>query len=78
MMRTCDGTDPTLVRKETETFETGQGGTHYDERPGLYRYVPCACGTTFDDEVRSVIAPHDLIPGPSVVPPEYQAYLNTL
>lgn len=77
MLRTCDGTDPSLAREEVGTFETGQE-LYLDERPGLRRYVPCGCGATFDDEDHSVIHPHRELSGSPVYGPPYQAYLDTL
>lgn len=55
MIRTCDGTDPTLVMLVEQN--DGWDGMHVMGRP-----VPCNCGQTFDDVDHSTIFPHAYIP----------------
>lgn len=50
MIRTCDGSDATLSREKTFTTTPGGQETRV--------WVPCDCGTTFDDVERMVIYPH--------------------
>lgn len=50
MIRTCDGNDATLSREKTFTTTPGGQETRV--------WVPCDCGTTFDDVERMVIYPH--------------------
>lgn len=54
MIRTCDGNDANLKRQiVTKVAHSGQE---------VVQWVPCDCGTTFDDVERLVIYPHYYIP----------------
>lgn len=45
MMRHCDGKDPNLIARNTDSG----------------KFEPCACGARFDDAECSVIYPHHLV-----------------
>lgn len=54
MIRTCDGNDPNLKREQVDRISaSGQEST---------KWVPCDCGTTFDDVERLTVYPHYAIP----------------
>lgn len=52
MFRTCDGTDPNLIRKIW--IKDGLISTN-----GHWEDIPCNCGKTFDDVYHVVIYPHE-------------------
>ena len=55
MQRTCDGTDPNLLRYEHKPEDC-------TDFPICRHTRPCDCGKTFDDVEYTVIYPHTYIP----------------
>lgn len=56
MKRTCDGTDPSLIKMVDDSGAPVADGLLAAE------YVPCDCAAMFDDVYHSVIWPHDYLP----------------